>query len=61
MVKVASKVGVAWDAARKYLEHLRDIGVVNDIRGEKERLFGSSQKYVISSTWLITANTLLKN
>lgn len=46
--EVAKRSGVAWDTARKYLEHLEKVGVVEEIKGGKERLFRLSRRYVIS-------------
>lgn len=44
--RVAGRAGVAWDTARKYLEHLVKIGIVEEIRGAKERLFRTSGRYI---------------
>jgi len=46
--EVARKASVAWDTARKYLEHLREIGILEEIRGRRERLFRLSERYMVS-------------
>ncbi|MFQ6086134.1 MAG: hypothetical protein ACE5OY_07750 [Candidatus Bathyarchaeia archaeon] len=43
---IAERAGVAWDTARKYLEHLVKIGIVEEIGGTRERLFRTSGRYL---------------